>query len=543
MEAAADAAIVVRRSGRLAAWLRSPVAWIGLAAFAGVVCRILLARAVYPVGGDPVYSYAYRALLIANGDWRGVTLMWHPPGYPLLLAAFTWVAGGMLSPYAWGVALGSAGAVVLIVLVDTLVAPRVRWPLTRLIAASFVALYEGLLFIASAPLTEALYLPAIFGAIVILDRARRTMRAPVLAGALAGTAATMRLEGAAVAGGLAVYLLACDWRSRARWRATLLYGAGFLIAAGWLLPHDEYLARLLVAHREGYTVAAASSLAGQISRVAEVAYVASVTWLPHVVLLPYWFFIAWGLPARGEAGRRLNWLLLSALLPNLLVVMPTVMHKRTGSFLLPAVAVWTAFGAERMVAELGLAERRRWRRVLLGAVIALNVAQTFRVVYRPERSDSVTHVQGSSLVGAAPGCVWAFGGEPEVYYFAGFPVHYPFYDRDRQYNAIYRDRAGDPAAFVRALREASFSYLTFTLPAAPAAAAAGAPQPYERYSGRARFDDLASLAADPARHGLEEVSAATVGAERVYVYRLASGGVPSNGPRDGAFRCENSPAR
>jgi len=524
----------------LRAWLRAPFTWILLIAGIGAVCRLLLADAIYPMTGDPVYSYAYRALLIAQGDWSGVMLMWHPPGLPLLLAGLTWAAGGLVTPYWWGVVLGAASGAALVLMVDALVAPRVRWPLTRLVAASFVALYEGMLVIGAAPLSESAYLPAVTGAILLLDRDRGAQRGPLLAGAIVGVAATMRLEGFAVAAGLTLYLLARGRGSGAQWRPPFWFVAGFLSVAAWLMFSDEYLTLMLSAPGGALTVPAATSFSGQIVRAAEAMYVASVRWLPYTILLPYWFFVAWGmLPTRSPESRRLTSLLLAALLPNLIVVTLTVMHKRTGSFLLPAVAIWTAFGAERVVQTLGAAERNWWRRAFLIAVISLNVGQALRVPFRLRATEepSVTYVQGSSIAAAGlrPGCIWAFGGEPEVYYFAGFAIRYPYRDRDRGYNSLYWDHLGDPLAFVQALREASFAYLTFRLPGTmPTDSNAGAPQPYERYSGRPRWHDLERLVTDPPAYGLEQISLADQeGQSDVYLYRLSDVRAASVGPQAG----------
>jgi hypothetical protein len=297
---------------------------------------------------------------------------------------------------------------------------------------------------------------------------------------------------------------------------------------------------MLSAPEGALTVPAAATFSGQVARAAEAMYVASVRWLPYTILLPYWFFVAWGmLPTRSPESRRLTGLLLAALLPNLIVVALTVMHKRTGSFLLPAVAIWTALGAERVVQTLVEGERNWWRRAFLSAVISLNVVQALRVPFRLRATEepSATYVQGSSIAAAdlGPGCIWAFGGEPEVYYFAGFAIRYPYRDRDRAYNSLYWDHVGDPLAFVQALREASFAYLTFRLPGtAPTDANAGAPQPYERYSGRPRWHDLERLAADPPAYGLEQISLADQeGPTDVYVYRLSNGRVASDGTQAG----------
>src|SRR5438105_1942012 len=105
-------------------------------AIAGGALRLWISFVVYPRTGDPIYSYSYRAMLVADGNSSAIFLQWQPPGYPMLLGALTWLGAWRLSPYAWGVAVSVVTSVALVVIVDRLAVRCVRWAGTRLVIAS-----------------------------------------------------------------------------------------------------------------------------------------------------------------------------------------------------------------------------------------------------------------------------------------------------------------------------------------------------------------------------------------------------------------------
>jgi hypothetical protein len=500
-------------------------ALVVLVTLTGLAYRGLLAAAEWPMSGDPVFSYCYRALLIAAGDWRGVYLMWHPPGYPLLLGGLTWAGGGLIDPYWWGLAVSLASYVGTVVVVDRLVAPRAAWPGTRVVVAGFLAFYETLALWAAGPLTEPVYLFLIYAAVLALDRDRPGPVRGLLAGLLVGVACTVRLEGAAPTVGLMAVLLA---GGRAKAATAAGFVAGWLLGFGWLLTQVEYLSYCRHAQQAAYTIPPAQGVGGNVRRLVECAYFAVTQWLPFTLLLPYWLVLAAGLlhPADAPGRGRLHRLLLAVVVPSLLAVAATIMHKRTGSFLLPAAAVWVGLGCEVIADRLG-GRPRRARLLVAAAVLAVLVADLGRTLYRltrtPPTHDPVTYVAAAALRGAEPGPVWAFGGEPAVYAFLGRPVYYPFREQRAGYNRAYWDHVGRPDEFVSQLRAAGFRYLAFAL-RDEGAADGPEPQPVEyHFGGPPARSDLTRLRDDAPRLGLTPLATdpADGGRTRVYVFRIA----------------------
>lgn len=508
-------------------------------ALAGGLVRLGLAVYSYPVTGDPVFSYCYRALLLAHGETAGLFLMWHPPGYPLLLAALTFLSGGLATPYVLGVAVSVLSSMALVWIVDRLAADRLRWPATRLALASFIAFYEGLVTVSAAPLTEPVYLVLLYGAILLAVADRLTVPRALAIGALLGVAGMVRTEALAPLAGLTLFLGARSLARRETPRgAFLLIPAAALLLCGWVLAHLLLPGDVdfMTYYRNGYTVPPAAGLAGNLRRAVECGYAALTEWLPQTVLLPYFALAAAGLAATWNHPRmdRLNRLLLAALLPQTALVALTVMHKRSGAFLLPGIALWCACGLELLVRRMrGLTPARRpTRRATLFALaaVALNALQLGRLAFfyakRGSTRDPATLQQARVLreAGAPPGKVWAFGGEPEVYAFLGQPVVYPFPHRDRDYNPLYGAHAGRPEELATALRGAGFSYLVFSL-GNQEPRDGREPQIYGDFSGQPLREDLRRIVATPGRYGLAPLGSlpADRGTTRVYAFRLEGG--------------------
>lgn len=521
-----------RFPGLSARWVALGVAGLALA---GGVIRLALAVYSYPVTGDPVFSYCYRALLLAHGEPAALFLMWHPPGYPLLLAALTALSGRLTSPYTLGVAVSVLASIILVWIMDRLAAGRLRWPATRLALASFLAFYEGLVAVSAAPLTEPVYLVLLYAAILLATASTLTIPRALAIGALLGAAGAMRTEALAPLAGLTLFLGIEAMRRRgskpggaARW-SFLLIPAAALAVCGWVLVHLLLPGGFMSYYQDGYTIPPAAGLAGNLRRAVECGYAALTVWLPQTILLPYFALAAVGLAATWNHPRmdRLNRLLLAALLPQAILVALTIMHKRSGSFLLPAVGLWCACGLELLARRArGLSPERRVALFALAAV-TLNALQLGRLTFfyskRGITRDGATLQQARLLrdAGALPGKVWAFGGEPEVYAFWGQPVLYPFAQRARKYNPIYSAHAGRPAEFTASLRRAGFSYLAFSLgPQGPANGEE--PQIYGGFSGQPLREDLRRIVATPSRYGLQTLGSlpADRGGTRAYVFAL-----------------------
>jgi hypothetical protein len=503
-------------------------------AVAGALLRLWLAGYSWPATGDSVFSYCYRALLLVHGEAAGLFLMWHPPGYPLLLAVLTRLSGGLASPYAWGIALSVLSSAALVLIVDCLAADRLRWPVSRLAVASFVAFYEGLVTVAAAPLTEPVYHVLLYGAILLALADRLTWPRAAALGALLGVAGAIRTEAIAPLAGLTAWLGIRALRRESpapRWSFAAVPAVA-LAVSGWALARVFFPRGLdpVSYYANAYTVPPAAGLAGNLRRAVECGYLALTEWLPQTILLPWFALAAVGLAATWNHPRmdRLNRLLLATLLPAALLAAWTTMIKRTGSFLLPAVAIWCACGLEFLVRRMrGLTPARRaaLATALFAAVTLLQLGRmAFYFAKRGITRDPATLQQARLLreASAPAGKVWAFGGEPEVYSFWEQPIVYPFPERDTVYNPLYGAHAGRPEEFVAALRGAGFSYLTFSL--APAAKEDGLePQMYGGFSGQPRREDLEKLAAAPARFGLVPLGdlPAERGASRVYAFRIA----------------------
>lgn len=501
----------------------SRTAWCvaGVAAV-GVGYRLWLAAAQWPMCGDPVFSYCYRALLIANGDFRAVELMWHPPGYPLLLGGLTALGFGRIDPYTWGVLVSLASYVGLAVVVDRLIAPRAGSPLPRLVAAAFLACYETLALWAAGPLTEPVYLFLLYATVLAVDRSSVGAPRALAAGVFLGLACTVRLEGAAPTVGVGLFLLV-----RHGPRAAVGFSLGWLLSAGWLAADPDYLRYCRSAQESAYTFPAAHGPGANLRRLVECAYHAVTVWLPFVLLLPYWLILAVGLlrPTRAAGRESLTALLLCIVLPSLLAVGGTIMHKRTGSFLLPAAAVWVAFGSEVIADRWNGSPRARWLvgLMLLGLIGADLGRTAFRLRRAPNTHDPVTGVAAGILREAAaePGTVWAFSGEPEVYTLWGRPIYYPFRSREQDYTRAYLDHVGRPESFVRALRGRGFRYLAFALRDEPAGGSAQEPQPYDGFIGESPLrSDLLRVRDESLGLSLLGSAPAEGGTTRVYVFQL-----------------------
>jgi|SRR5579875_1878718 len=124
------------------AWGKRIGSLVLFTAIAGALLRIVLAFRLFPWTGDPSYDYSYRGLLFADGQWRAILMMWHMPGYPLLLGILAKLSGGLISTYVWGTIVSVVSYLALVFVIDRLVAPRTRWPSTRIAVASFLALYN-----------------------------------------------------------------------------------------------------------------------------------------------------------------------------------------------------------------------------------------------------------------------------------------------------------------------------------------------------------------------------------------------------------------
>jgi hypothetical protein len=107
---------------------------------------------------------------------------------------------------------------------------------------------------------------------------------------------------------------------------------------------------------------------------------------------------------------------------------------------------------------------------------------------------------------AAPtrGPVWAFGSEQVVYALNANPIVVPYFDRNEKYMNAYAACRGSPRTFVETLRGRGFEYVLFCwsddVSAPPEVRAS---QPYADFVGTILPDDLASIAREPERLGLE----------------------------------------
>ncbi len=514
--------------------------------FLGVVLRCALAISLFPITGDPVYSYCYRSVLLANGQSDGLFLMWHPPGYPLLLAVLTRFSFGTLSPYLLGTTVSILSFVGLVLVVDRLVASRVRWQATRVVIASFLAFYEGLYLFGTGPLTEPIYLLLVYGGLLALDRDDLTLPWALLAGGLVGLATLIRMEGLAVLLGFALFLF-LRWvvgfapSGRRAWAPLIGFCASWVVISGWMFLNRDYLHLSRGVYDSVSTIPVAQGLLPQVKRAVLCFYHACTVWLPQTLLLPYWLLAAIGLGSqlnRRQTGR-LNGLLLSLVLPSLVAVMWSIMHKRSGSFLLPAAAIWVGFGVEAVVRRL-LLWRWRWGvEFAAGLFVVLTVLQASRVMLKTGQVESSP--EPDSWVAAAilhehqsqPGKTWAFGAEPEIYAWLREPIVYPFWARQQGYEQLYTDHENHPARFVESLRSAGFSYLCFALALEPNEPSKTRESQQYGWPSPLRAD-LLVLEGSPERFGLELIGqrSARAGQTSVRVYRVLSATVanPPNSP-------------
>lgn len=484
---------------------------IAALALAGVGLRVSLALAQGAYGGDPLFSYQYRATLIAAGEWEGVLLMWHPPGYPLLLAAV--MALSPLSSFAAGITVSLASTAALVGLVDRLVRDRVDHPAARLVAAAIVLFNEGLVHWQSGVLSEPPYLVALIGVIVLLDVPAPARGRLALAGALAGAATLMRADGAAAAA--AIFCVA--WFRMGLTRA-LWFAAGFIAVAGWLLGNIGFLSRMAEAQSTVLTVKASLPW-----RVAPGLYHAMTSWLPLALPLPYWGAAAvgaWLLSDRharvADGDRRLNLTLAAVLACGVLLCAISIMHKRTAAFTVPLVAIWCAIAA-----DAAMGRRRSGTAILTIILAAIGVDAGRLAAAWPQGTPPVTVMQARLLAGAGaePAPVFAFGGETEIYAALGWPIVTRFFDWRTTVAPIYDTNQGRPDDFVRALDAAGYRWL-----AVVARDADDGPslQPYGDFVAHPWAADLAVLDACAARCGLTRIGHAPVdapGAE-IRVYRI-----------------------
>lgn len=505
-------------------------------ALLGVAFRGWLTAVLYPWGGDPTFSYCYRALLIADGQWTGVFLMWHPPGMPLLIAAGLSLTGGAVSAYAIGCAISLLSAFLIIPLIDQLVRRRTSLAVPRIATAAFLAFYEGLAMFASGPLSEPAYLLCVYAALVLADARMPRLATWIGIGALLGSACLLRREGIVTAVSLSL-LLIVESRTSDLDRplfGMLRTGGGILIGAlavgGWILASPDYLAYLL-SDRGGYTIPLANGALGNVVRVAECVYHACVEWLPIVLLAPFWPIATLGVVelAADETRNRLNRRLFAVVIPASIAVMLTLMHKRTGSFLLPAIAIWFGFGVEFLWKRANTTQGR-W--LIAGAIAILLLSQAMRPVLRLAKSGQKAPMpywtQGGILQSHnLRGPVFAFGSEPEIYNRLQSPVLYPFRSLDRDYRPHYFAHERNPAAFVDSLRRAGFIALTFELSDAPASASLPTDfrehQTYSDYFGAPLRSDLELILSNPSSFHLALLRSETIpgpDSKRVYVFRI-----------------------
>jgi hypothetical protein len=442
------------------------------------------------------------------------------------------VTGGQIPPYWVGVGISLACYLGLFWVVDQLVARRAYYPGTRLVSGSFVALYETLLTCSASPLTEPVYLLALSAAVLVLDRESPSRIAAFIAGVILGAAFTVRLEAIAPTAGLGLYVAARCYQTGG-WRLSMAslgaFATGWLITAGWLVGDVDYLRRCSIAQSESYTFPQAHGLKAHVVRMVECVYHAVTVWLPFALVLPYWVLVGAGLTHRAAASGRpvLHPLLLAVVIPGLVAVGLTIMHKRTASFLFPAAAIWVALGAE-MFARCW-AKTRFSVAIVLGLVVAANLIQAARIgfsirtlaTFREEPDFVAATILGD--VGTEEGRVWAFGSEPDIYALRRWPIVYPFFDRDKDYNRAYASNAGNPAAFIAELKRREFRYLVFVLAPSPKSPTERSEtQPFSCYGPLPERADLEQIAAEPERFGLKPLGTrpALAGRTGVHVYRL-----------------------
>ena len=448
--------------------------------------------------GDASGSYCYRAALLLDGQWQGLWAMWHPPGYPILVALASLATGKLLTPWWAGNLLNLACYVWLIVLADRLLAPRVSHVASRLVCMALLAFNENLAQWQSAPLSEAVFLVMCLGAIVAYDRDQIEPRHALVAGLLAGAAFTVRLEGGAAAAGLLAYTA---WRTRSLPLTAMALG-GCAIGGGWLAVQVDFFERgsqyrLLYNSFEVKTVRTVADLL-------EIGRSVLTLWLPYVLLLPQWCALAIGVQrfaTEGPSGRRFNALAAATVVPILGAIALTVPMKRTGVVLLAPAMIWIAAAADQWwTAERG--GRGHWRRAFVSALVVLACAveagRVARLALPAGRVKDPVERQVEALRanGATRGPIWAFGNERLIYGILGWPERFDYRNAASIDGPVLGDRSAE--AFVAELRQRRYRYLTFELP----------PGDSERvshvdwHSLPPRRDLLNAIVAAPARFGL-----------------------------------------
>jgi hypothetical protein len=306
---------------------------------------------------------------------------------------------------------------------------------------------------------------------------------------------------------------------------------GWGLACGWLALFSDYMTTARRAQETAYTIPLAEGVSRNLARLVACAYHACTVWLPYTLLLPYWLVLGAGFlhPARAAGRGSLHGLLLAVVLPSLVVVSATIMHKRTGSFLLPAAAAWFGLGIEVIVERAGLQRRRFGVVAAVALALALNLTQAARVMFFETGGESgpasPTYVAGGLLSRHADevGPVWAFGGEPEVYTFWNKPILYdPWWRPDEAYAETYARNRGNPAEFVAELRRRGCRYLTFVRSVAAKSGGAGEGQPYCPEARLPLRRDLDTLVESPAANGLALLGHERLGdrPECVYVFKI-----------------------
>ncbi len=435
---------------------------------AGLLLRLGVAPYLNGLGGDPVFSYSYRALLLAHGEWAGLFKMWHPPGFPVVLALLHTLTGRLISPYNCGIALNLICYVGLTILMDRKFGRRLD-PTARLFLAGALAFWETLFFWQTVPVTEPLYTLLLYGTIaILLGNEKLSKKTFFIAGVLLGIGATLRREALPAFLGMCVWVYWDAGRSKKpRWQAIGSFAGGYALLSGWTF-FDPMLMEHIKAQEFSYTVGAAKGLFANVTRAIECFYRACVDWLPQVLLLPYWFFVAAGIFFHWADKRweRVHSIFAASLLPALLAVTLTIQHKRTGLFLLPAAALYFALGADLLLRPF----EARWpkcRPFALGLLALVLIVEPMRIIWYVKKHPivtrgQVTRIQGEMAANFPMEKIWAFGNEPEIYVHANWPIDYPFDERE-QYAKIYSEHRGRPDRFIKELRSRGFHYLTFTL--------------------------------------------------------------------------------
>jgi hypothetical protein len=493
---------------------RMRVAVIAIAVGA-IALRWWLALAEAPGGGDPSYSYAYRAVLLLDGQWDALWLMWHPPGMPITMALISFVTWGWLTPWWAGIVVTLLSTGALVIVVDGLLRHRLTMPSLRLAAAALIGTQESLVHWARLPLTEPVFLLLLMLAVRAVDRQDVRPAALIRAGVFVGVSSVFRFEGLIAVAGLAA---GAFWVTR-RLASSFTVLAGGVIGASWMLVNPGYVLACVTAQGVAYTVpvAAAGGWLAFAGRVPRVIHHAFTEWLPNVLLLPYWMLAAVGAWAQREvSGRRLNRLLLSVVGPIALAIAWSVMHKRTGAFLVPAVVVWVVLALDAWVVRGAEPPRRLVMAALL--VCALCAMDVVRLAYAFRGAAPVTgFVQREVAIlessGVPRGEVFAFGQEPSLYGLLGWPVRFEYWNRRATSGARYVP--GAPAAFVEGLRAGGTRYLVFVVSGDEVTA-----YPHSWTGAAVRSEDLLALVREPGRYGLTPVGDGPSIEGEVHVFSL-----------------------